>query len=835
MADATSTVKSLYPERMIEELAKSGLRPEDIRAKPMSPAEKTATGAPFGSDGYVIPYFDMEGKPLPFYRVKIYDAPEVKYRQLADSQNHIYCPPRLAGLIQHLESDHDFRYILITEGEKKAAAAVKHGIPCIALSGVDSWKSRTLLLPKDSTLATKTNGMISIKLPAGVPVGDGADVMAVGFQDFINMVIRKNITIIIAFDTDQKNGYKFEVQRAAAQLGFELRHKGIAHKHIRHIVLDAPIVDGKVQKVGLDDVIALGAKGIAQVNDKINECLAKKSAFPVHPNIKDFVNRRLTKAKMGRPEQMAIGMAILADLDSKGQRLRSPDEKSLYYFSHIDKSLTKVEFGFQPEHADSPFGRFLYKHYNLGFSDNKVMSWLASQYSGEEPIEDVYPEKVLTWRGDTLYYQIDAGTMAKVTKDGVKVVDNGSDNVLFESGIAEDLSVKDFKIALYAAQTTRGTPNWWYETLKEARIKDSDDDKHRRLLSLLYYVSPLFYRWRGTQLPVEITTGEAGSGKSTLYALRLSILTGSVKLRNSPNDIKDWNASIAKSGAMHITDNVQFTNNDLRQRLSDEICRLVTEAHPTIEQRKLYSDTDVVKIPVRVVFGITAIKQPFTNIDILQRAIITELDKGVDVELKYDADWEVAQLQKRGGRAMWLAHMLVFAQKLLATIDQQWHPRFKAGYRLINVEQLLILAATTMGWDASWIPGHLEVGRDSKMADADWALEGIIGFADHIRNKYPSQLEHMSFTGQQMVDWLSQQEQFNGCTILANARSLQRYMAANKHSVASLGNIVPDNIPGKVAYVVRPNKEVDNSPQLAFSGPGLEMNMKAIREEADPY
>ena len=482
-------------ERVLEELRASTLKPDDLKVKVLTHAEKSATGAPFGAEGYVIPYFGLDGKPLPFYRVKIFDAPEVKYRQLADSQNHIYFPPKLTSLIEALDYDHDFRYILITEGEKKAAAAVRAGIPCCALSGVDSWKSRTLLLPKDSSLATKPNGMLSIKLPPGVPIKDGNDTLAVGFQDLVNLIIRRNIPIILAFDSDpikfkgkanasanasaeivtaSKGEYRFEVARAASQFGFELRHKGVKHANIRYIV---PCTNTE-GKVGLDDLLAQPG-GPVKLVSQIQECLAKRNCFPLHPNIREYINRKLTRTQMQRSEQMSVAMAILADLDARGQRLRSPDEEAMYYFSHQDKSLTKVSFSFQPEHADSPFGRYLYRNYNLGFTDNKVMSWLASMFSGEEPIENVYPEKVLAWRKDVLYYQISSSTMAKVSKDGIVLIDNGTDNVLFESDIIKDTDIKDMRLALFAAQQQKKQVNWWYDVLKDARIRDTEDDKQR--------------------------------------------------------------------------------------------------------------------------------------------------------------------------------------------------------------------------------------------------------------------------------------------------------------------------------------------------------------------
>lgn len=340
--------------------------------------------------------------------------------------------------------------------------------------------------------------------------------------------------------------------------------------------------------------------------------------------------------------------------------------------------------------------------------------------------------------------------------------------------------------------------------LQDARVKTEQGDKNdsqRRLLSLLYYISPWFYRWRGTQLPVEITTGEAGSGKSTLYELRLGITTGVPKLRNSPTDLRDWNAGLASTGALHVTDNVQMADVSLRQRLSDEICRLVTEPKPSIEQRKLYTDTGIVRIPVRCVFGITAIKQPFTNVDIIQRAIITELDKGTSGDLTYDADWKDHQMERFGGRAQWLAHQLIIVQHILQLVWTGWEERYKAKYRLINVEQLLMITDQVFGDTGEWVPDYLEHARDIRVSDADWALEGIVAFADNLREKNPGRWESLKFDASIMASWLADQEEFTDCKVVGNSRSLGRYIASNKHTVATVAKIVPDKvIHGKQQY-----------------------------------
>lgn len=796
---------SAYPSRLIDDLAHSGLVVDDLKVKPLEAAHKAALQLEFGVEGYGIPYFDWYGKAIPYYRAKLYDAPpNRKYRQPPETPNYVYFAPGLRPLLDKLLLEKKLQYIVLTEGEKKAARCIKAGIPCIGLGGVDSWKSRTIILPKDTALSQRSNKSYAAKLPSGSMLGESIDTLSIGLQDVIDFILEHDIPIVIIFDSDDPSGPKLEVRRAAAQLAFELRFRGTGIKNIRTLAL--PNEAGKpTEKVGLDDYLQQSSKAPHELHEAILRCLPDKACFPKHPNMKEYVNKKMSRTQMPRAEQMQVAMAVLADLDARGTRLLNSDADELYYFEDELKALHKAHWGeLNSEFAKSPFGRLLYKQYGLSINDARVLGWLTTLFSGEDPILPVSPQRVLTWKGDTLYYQINDGSLAKVTKSGITLHDNGTDSVLFESGMTEGLSDIDFKKAL--TNTTQPT-NWWYNVLRDARVQETPDDRHRRLLSLLYYVSPFFYRWRGTQLPVEITTGEAGSGKSTLFELRLSILTGVPKLRNAPSDLKDWSASLATTGALHVTDNVQMSNNDLRQKLSDELCRLVTEPRPSIEQRKLYTNTGLVKIPVQCVFGITAIKQPFTNVDIIQRSIITELDKGTSSDLTYDADWKGHQLRRFGGQAEWLVHHLKVVQGILKLVELEWDQRYKAKYRLINVEQLLMLCDQLFGssrQDATWIPLYLEKSRDSRASETDWALEGLGEFVAFVKSEMPNYWINYKFTAVKISQWAVEMPEYKDCNILSNSRSLGRYINQHKNTVATITGIInTTDVHGKTQYALQ--------------------------------
>jgi hypothetical protein len=255
---------------------------------------------------------------------------------------------------------------------------------------------------------------------------------------------------------------------------------------------------------------------------------------------------------------------------------------------------------------------------------------------------------------------------------------------------------------------------------------------------------------------------------------------------------------VANSGGLYVTDNVQLQDAQLRQKLSDELCRLTTEPSPNIEQRRLYTNTGVIQIKVTCVFGLTSIRQPFTNADIVQRSIITELDKGTD-ELEYDGEWAEHQLERFGGRADWLAHHILFVHRLLSTAFNQgkWASRYRAKYRLINVEQLLTFAAQIFGAtpdQSAWVKDYLESSRDSKLSEADWALEGLVAFAAEMEEQNGPGVCQQEWAAAEISTWASGEEEFTNCKVLQEPRSLGRYLQLNKHTVASTAGLVPGRI-----------------------------------------
>lgn len=809
-----------------DDLTRSGLTEEHLRARPITGTELAATGSPSiggrAPEGYVIPYFGLDGKLLPYYRIRILElmgAQSVKYRAPKGGMNHIYFPPDLPGL---LTKDASWKAIIITEGEKKAACAVAHGFPCVAVSGVDCWRNRQISLPEDTILKKGKDGSIHAKIPSGdsnASVIEGGGTLAVGMEGLIEYILEHNMQVIIVYDSDQK-GLKPAVQRAAAQLGYELRYRGVPISRIRLMVLPGRS-DGS--KVGLDDYLLSKGGGRERLVKRLRICMARRIAFPRHPNPKTYVASRMQKHRLSRKECQDVALAILMELEARGKRLQNSDTKDMYYFDEETHTLMPV-FLSNPRVMlhETMFGSYLYREFNLSAGDQRVVGWLAAQFNGEPGVEQATMHKVFARPNgagmqNSIAYQFSDTHFIIVGPNPdrpFQICENGKYGVLFEQGQVVPIDRKDLDTQLVHALEAPKDKSLWMDVFKGFNFIESATDQEgytnasveqlRQLASLLYYLSPWFNRWKGTQLPIELLIGEPGSGKSSLYELRQGILTGIPRLSNMTNDIKDWYAGITSRGGIHVLDNVHFTggSKDYRQRLSDEYCRLTTESTPHVEMRKLYTTSDVLALPVNTTFALTAIEQPFYSSDLLQRSAIFEVQA---ISSSHDARWTQRQIENGGGRIGWVAHHLVVMHRFLklAVWSEQWDNHYKAQHRLANYEQALMMMAKVLQIDPEWIPDVLSKQTSTQMSEADWVMTGLTDFVQAFKERN-EKWQLVRFVVSDITNWCETHENHNKNGILVNSRRLGKYIRSHSSMIAQAQGIHQDgNINNRAAYRVK--------------------------------
>src|SRR4051812_35886111 len=269
-------ITELIPEEVLYDLAKSGLAPPDMKIRPLGNPERAACLCGLATRGYIIPYFDHSGNPTDFYRVKVLN-PEMergaKYKQPHRTSNQVYFPINFRQTLSKWCQNHnDHRLIVITEGEKKAVAAAKLGIPCVGLGGVSNWKTRNLELNASETeLYQRPNQrQDGRKITARLHNMDKdkyyevLNQLAVGMTTVKALANEYNCKLIIVFDSDHEGELKEEVQLAAASLGYGLKRMGMISSRIKLLILPdvAAVSEGEEEgrgkgksKTGIDDYI----------------------------------------------------------------------------------------------------------------------------------------------------------------------------------------------------------------------------------------------------------------------------------------------------------------------------------------------------------------------------------------------------------------------------------------------------------------------------------------------------------------------------------------------------------------------------------------------------
>ncbi len=186
-------------------------------------------------DCLAIPFFDADGKPLPYVRLKPdrprkakADGKPIKYESPKGAKNRPFFPPGTRSALADVAAP-----LVLTEGEKKAAKADQDEIPCIGLVGVYGWQKKR---QRDETGAAQ----------GGRELID--DLASIPWQGRL---------VFLCFDSDAVANPM--VRRAEWHLAETLKRHGAAVKIIR-LPSGEPDRDGKPAKVGLDDyLVAHGA------------------------------------------------------------------------------------------------------------------------------------------------------------------------------------------------------------------------------------------------------------------------------------------------------------------------------------------------------------------------------------------------------------------------------------------------------------------------------------------------------------------------------------------------------------------------------------------------
>jgi hypothetical protein len=215
-----------------------------LRFRALSARETALLGSNFFSAGSLyIPYFDLQGKPVSFFRVRYLEnlpgfagvvekKHQQRYAQEIHTLNDVYLPPLFGRSWEEISEDSSI-VLYITEGELKAAAGCAAGLATIGTGGVDVWR---------------------------------ASKRGITFLPTLVKFAWKERLVRIVFDSDLAvNPDVVRAQRALAQ---ELLARGAKLE-----IINIPAGEGG-EKQGLDDFL------VARGGDALEELVAEAAPFP---------------------------------------------------------------------------------------------------------------------------------------------------------------------------------------------------------------------------------------------------------------------------------------------------------------------------------------------------------------------------------------------------------------------------------------------------------------------------------------------------------------------------------------------------------------------------
>jgi hypothetical protein len=228
---------------------------------------------------------------------------------------------------------------------------------------------------------------------------------------------------------------------------------------------------------------------------------------------------------------------------------------------------------------------------------------------------------------EVLYISNHDNSVFRLDGDVIQLVDNGTDGVIFE--YKPEYATVDVKPPFESVHYFDGGFNWnrfKSESLLFKHLIDltsfAVEEKHnlqpeeQRYLLTLYFYS-LFFESILEEKPIICWTGVKASGKGLSSTAIGKILFGQAFMPGHlPDDLRDFQVALIENYYL-LLDNVDSL---VRSAVTDALCRAATGER--ISKRKLYTDSDELKIQPRVFLSITSRDPRFKRDDLVDRLMI---------------------------------------------------------------------------------------------------------------------------------------------------------------------------------------------------------------------
>lgn len=538
----------------------------------------------------------------------------IKYETPAGQRNGIDVPVGIKDTIGDPSVP-----LWVTEGSRKADAAVSAGLTCVSLAGVWGWRGRN-----------SKGGKLAV-------------------ADWHDIALNER-RVILAFDSDAMT--KPQVHHALGQLAEYLASKGADVQYL-HLPQDD---DGKT---GLDDYIAAhGADGLAELIRP--ELPMMQTSLPSAAETRPTGDRPAVAPDTGTASEEGRGpsqAAILVKVARDRFDLFMSDDGRPYAVAKDGPNIAR------PLRGKAGLRALLAKIY-------------ADEQGGAVPSQSALTDAMTVLEGVAQAAEIRTPHL-RVARDGDRVIiDLGTtDGRCVIAGPDGWERCPRSPVLFRRSGAMKALPDPVRDgdgLAKLAALLNVDTDSFRLLVAWLVaaFIPDLPH-------PILAFRGEQGTGKSKSAQMVIGIIdpSGAPK-RTAPRDVKSWATQAFNSWALCL-DNVSY----IPDWLSDALCRAVTG--DGIVDRALYTDDDVVVLEFRRVLALTTIDAGALAGDLAERLLTIELSLIKDTERREEGELDRAFADAHAAILASLFDLLAQVLKALPDVQLTERPRMADFARVL--------------------------------------------------------------------------------------------------------------------------------------------------------
>ena len=402
---------------------------------------------------------------------------------------------------------------------------------------------------------------------------------------------------------------------------------------------------------------------------------------------------------------LLLGEAIIRDLESCGTFYKC-DSHLFYCYAN----LVMVHLGEKNELLRQLLGNYKIKRAQKVFPIIYYM--LQDHCSSEGKRGSLHHFAHYDKETGVLYRSNFANHMWKIAPDGVEIITNGKDGVMFRGDALNaplDFTAKEesglFDRIVLSPLVAQLDPNNDYGISVDDQMKIFE-----------YWIYSLFFESVQLTKPIMCALGSAGSGKTSVLRRVGRILFGMrFSVRTMPESRKDFDALVLRNPYL------VFDNVDGYQRwMCDALSQIATGA--ALESRKLYTNYDTTREDPHCFLGITARTPKFARDDVSSRCLFLHTQKIENVISE-----EVLLAEIESSRDSLALEMNQKLQKIVKSLYENPDP-VQTSFRMGDFASFCLKAAKGLGEEAL-IQSILERITGSQ---ATFTLENS-GFADVFR------------------------------------------------------------------------------------------------------